>query len=254
MANSIGFGGGGSPSSGRFFTGTSEIFTPSMFTYPTGNLNLDGARPVVNAGVSLNGSFSGGITGQGADTSGKVFVTSNGTRTNVTGYIGNGFSMFSSPNVGTFNGGFQGTFFWYTVATAPGSISLSKTGRNITVTATGSGSNGGEPISSYQVQYRTSSDNVTFGSWGNTQTLSSLSYTYSSLTPALWYQFRVFANNPAGASAGTVSSSTFVSAGGRRWNGSAWNPNDTAKRWNGSAWVDLSIARRWNGSAWIDLT
>ena len=124
MANSISFGAGGSPSSGRSFFGASIIYTYGMFTYPTGNLNLAGSRPVVNGGVSLNGSFSGGITGQGADTSGNVFVTSNGTQTNVTGYIGNGFTMVA-PGVASFNGGFQGTFSWYTVATAPGSIALS---------------------------------------------------------------------------------------------------------------------------------
>lgn len=253
MAFSIGFGGGGSPSSGRFFIGASVIYTYAMFTYPTGNLNLAGSRPVVNGGVSLNGSFSGGITGTGADTSGNVFVTSNGTQTNVTGYIGNGFTMVA-PGVASFNGGFQGTFFWYTVATAPGSISLSKTGRNVTVTATGSSSNGGENISSYQVQYRTSSDNSSWGAWGNTQTLSSLSYTYTGLTAALYYQFRVYANNPAGSSAATTSSSLFVSAGGRRWDGSTFTPTTVSKRWDGSSWVDLTVAKRWSGSAWVDLT
>jgi hypothetical protein len=253
MAFSIGFGAGGSPSSGRFFTGASIIYTYGMFTYPTGNLNIDGARPVVNAGISLNGSFSGGETGRGADTSGNVFITSNGTRTNVTGYIGNGFTMVA-PGVASFNGGFQGTFFWYTVPTAPGSIALSKTGRNVTVTATGSSSDGGEGISSYQVQYRTSSDGMTYGAWGNTQTLSSLSYTYTNLTPALFYQFRVYANNPAGSSAATTSSALFVSAGGRRWDGTAWVASTTSKRWNGSAWVDLTVAKRWNGTAWVDLS
>jgi hypothetical protein len=131
---------------------------------------------------------------------------------------------------------------------------LSKTGRNVTVTATGSSSNGGESISSYQVQYRTSSDGVTYGAYGSTQTLSSLSHTYNNLTPALFYQFRVYANNPAGASAATVSSPLFVSAGGRRWDGSNWVASTTSKRWNGSAWVDLTVAKRWNGSAWVDLS
>jgi hypothetical protein len=253
MAFSIGFGAGGSPSSGRSITGATSIYTYGMFTYPTGNLNLDGARPVVNGGVSLNGSFGGGFTGAGADTSGNVFITSTGAFTTLTGYPGNGFNMVASTGF-TWSGGFQGTFFWYTVATAPGSISLNKVGRNVTVTATGSSSNGGEGISSYRVQYRTSTDGVTFGAWGNTQTLSSLSYTYTNLTPALFYQFRVYAVNPAGNSAARTSSNLFVSAGGRRWNGTAWVASTTSKRWNGSAWVDLTVAKRWSGSAWVDLS
>jgi len=253
MAFSIGFGAGGSPSSGRSITGATSIYTYGMFTYPTGNLNLDGARPVVNAGVSLNGSFGGGFTGAGADTSGNVFITSTGAFTTLTGYPGNGFNMVASTGF-TWSGGFQGTFFWYTVATAPGSIALNKVGRNVTVTATGSSSNGGEGISSYRVQYRTSVNGTTFGAWGNTQTLSSLSYTYTNLTPALFYQFRVYAVNPAGNSAARTSSNLFVSAGGKRWDGSAWVASTTSKRWNGSAWVDLTVAKRWSGSAWVDLS
>lgn len=253
MAYSIGFGAGGSPSSGRSVSGASVVYTYGMFTYPTGNLNIDGNRPVVNAGVSLNGLFGGGYTGAGVDGSGNVYITSNGSYTTLTGYIGNGFTMVA-PGIYTWNGGFQGTFYWYTVATAPGSIALSKTGRNVTVTATGSSSDGGEGISSYQVQYRTSADNSTWGAWGNTQTLTSLSYTYSSLTAATYYQFRVFANNAAGASAATVSASLFVSAGGRRWDGALFVPTTVSKRWDGSGWVDLTVAKRWSGSAWVDLS
>jgi hypothetical protein len=253
MAFSIGFGAGGSPSSGRFFIGASIIYTYGMFTYPTGNLNIDGTRPVIQAGLSLNGSFSGGVTGSGVDTSGNVFVTSNGSQTNVTGYIGNGFSMVA--NTGTsFSGGFQGTFSWYTVATIPQAVETFKTGRNITVAIAGSASDGGEPISSYSVQYRTSTDNSTWGVWGDTGDISSGSFTYNNLTPALFYQFRVYANNPAGSSEARIAPSVFVSAGGRRWNGSDWVASTTSKRWDGSAWVDLTVAKRWNGSAWVDLS
>jgi hypothetical protein len=101
------------------------------------------------------------------------------------------------------------------------------------------------------VQYRTSTDGVTYGSYGNTQDISSGTYAYNNLTPALFYQFRTYANNPAGASAATVSSPLFVSAGGRRWDGTAWVASTTSKRWNGSAWVDLTVAKRWNGTAWV---
>lgn len=254
MVNTISFGAGGSPSSGRSVTGADKIFTPGMFAYPTGNLNLAGSRPVVQAGLTINGAISGGATGTGVTTSGEVFVNSNRSQTFFVGYIGNGFSQFTSPNVFTFTGGFQGTFSWYTVATAPASITVARTGRNVLVTATASASNGGNAISSYRAEFRSSSDGVTFGAFGNTQTLSSFQYTYTNLTPALFYEFRVFAVNEAGSSAATVSSALFVPAGGKRWDGSAWVATSLAKRWDGSEWVDIQTAKRWDGSAWVDLS
>ena len=253
MANTIDFGAGGSPSSGRSVTGATYIHSDAMFTYPTGNFNLAGSRVVVNGGVTLNGSFGGGITGQGATTAGNVYITSDGSYTTLTGYIGNGFDMVAD-GVTTWSGGFQGTFSWTTVATAPASITATRSGRSVAITATASASNGGATITSYQVQYRTSTDNSTWGAWGSTQTLSSLAYTYNNLTPALYYQVRVYAVNSAGSSAGTSSASVFVAAGGKRWTGTTWTPTTIAKRWNGSAWVDLTIAKRWNGSAWVDLS
>lgn len=254
MSYSIGFGAGGSPSSGRAVSGATYIYTPAMFTYPTGNTNLAGSNVVVNAGVTLNGSFGGGYTGAGANTAGEVFITSDGSFTTLTGYPGNGFTMYTSPNIITWNGGFQGTFYWYTVPTAPASVSASRVGRNVTVTRGSSSSDGGEPISSYTVQIRSSTNNSSWGAWGNPQNITSGSYAYNNLTPALYYQFRVYANNAAGLSAATASASVFVPAGGKRWTGSAWQSASTGKRWNGSAWVDLATAKRWNGSAWVDLS
>lgn len=253
MAFSIGFGSGGSPSSGRSITGATSVYTYGMFTYPTGNINLSGSRVVINAGVSLNGSFGGGFTGAGADTSGNVFITSSGAFTTLTGYPGNGFNMVASTGF-TWNGGFQGTFFWYTVAAPPLACNVSKVNRDVTVTTTPSTDQGGESVDSYGIQYRSSSDGgLSWSAWGNTQTTGG-SYTYSNLTPGLTYQFRNYGNNAAGSSAATVSSNVFISAGGRRWDGSTWTPTTTSKRWNGSSWVDLTISKRWNGSAWVDLS
>lgn len=256
MAYSLIFGGGGSPSSGRSVTGASWIRTYSMFDWPTGNINLDNNYVVANNGVTLSQTPSGGATEWGAykdGTKGTVYVNSNGATTYFQGFIGNGFTMYASTGF-SWNGGFQGTFYWSTVPTAPGTISLSRTGRNVTVSTSASGSDGGQGITSYQVQYRTSTDNSSWGAWGNTQTLSSYSYTYNNLTAALYYQFRVFANNSNGASASPTFQSVFVPAGGKRWNGSAWVSASTGKRWNGSSWVDLTVAKRWSGSAWVDLS
>lgn len=142
------------------------------------------------------------------------------------------------------------------VPSAPASLSYVKTGRNVALTATASATNGGGTISSYSVQYRTSSDGgSTWGSWGNTQTMTSLGYTYSLLTPALTYDFRVYSTNETGNSLPTsIAAPFFVAAGGKRWNGTSFIPTQTAKRWSGTAWVDITIAKRWNGTSWVDLS
>jgi hypothetical protein len=81
-----------------------------------------------------------------------------------------------------------------------------------------------------------------------------LTYTYTNLTPALTYLFRVFATNSIGSSDFTESSGVFVPAGGKRWDGSAWTAAAVGRRWDGSAWVDLTVAKRWDGSSWGDLS
>jgi len=142
------------------------------------------------------------------------------------------------------------------VPTAPASLTYVKTGRNVALTATASSSAGGGTISSYSVQYRTSSDGgSSWGSWGNTQTMTSLQYTYSLLPPALTYDFRVYSTNEVGNSPTTsIATPFFVAAGGKRWNGTAFVATQTAKRWNGTSWIDLTTAKRWNGSSWVDLS
>lgn len=142
------------------------------------------------------------------------------------------------------------------IPTAPASLSYSKTGRNVTLTAGASSSAGGGTISSYSVQYRTSSDGgSTWGTWGNTQTMTNLSYTYSLLPPALTYDFRVYSTNQTGSSATTsITTPFFVAAGGKRWDGLAFIPTQTAKRRASGSWVDITIAKRWNGTTWADLS
>jgi hypothetical protein len=131
------------------------------------------------------------------------------------------------------------------VPTAPASISVSRTGRNVTVT---SGSSTGSGITGYQVQFNDGSG------WSTAVSMVSQSHTYTNLDGAKTYQFRVFATNAIGDSAYTTSDSLFVPAGGKRYNGSAFVDTTTAKRWDGSAWVELTTAKRWSGSAWIDLS
>jgi hypothetical protein len=130
---------------------------------------------------------------------------------------------------------------------APATITATRTGRNVAVTA---GNATGDTITGYFVQYSTNSGST----WSTAETMTSQAYTYNSLTPGLTYLFRVYAASASGNSGKTVSAGVFVSAGGKRWTGSAWDYGVTAKRWDGSAWVDLTTAKRWNGTSWVDLS
>jgi hypothetical protein len=53
--------------------------------------------------------------------------------------------------------------------------------------------------------------------WSSPQDISSLTYTYTNLTPGQSYTFRAYATNSTGASATQASSSVFVSAYGKRY-------------------------------------
>jgi hypothetical protein len=252
MPNSFGFGSGGTSNNGASFTGAAWVRTYAGTA--TGNANLAGTTVTNYKSLTINGTYSNCYPSYSG---GYAYLYNNGGTMYFSRYQGNGGTVEEAPSgaVGWTNGSLQGTVYWSTVPTTPASISLAKTGRQVVVSITGSSSNGGETITSYSVQYRTSSDGgSTWGSWGGTQTISGSSTTYNNLTPALTYQFRTYANNSEGSSAARSSSNVFVSSGGKRWSGSAWVATATAKRWSGSAWVDLTVAKRWNGSSWVDLS
>jgi hypothetical protein len=145
------------------------------------------------------------------------------------------------------SGGWSATTTIAGLPTAPASISTSRTGRNVTVT---SGSSTGTGITSYSVQYSTNDGST----WSSAVTMVSQTHTYASLTAGQTYLFRTYSTNSIGNSATTVSSSVFVPAGGRRFDGSTFTPTATAKRWDGSAWVDITTAKRWTGTTWGDLS
>jgi hypothetical protein len=133
------------------------------------------------------------------------------------------------------------------IPTAPASITATRTNKNVAVVA---GNATGTGITGYWAQA-----SINAGvDWTTPVAMTSQAYTYTNLTPGQTYIFRVYATNSIGNSAYTTSGSVFIPAGGKRWDGSAWNSTATAKRWDGSAWVDLSTAKRWNGSAWVDLS
>jgi chitodextrinase len=143
--------------------------------------------------------------------------------------------------------------------TPPGSISVLRNSRNVTVTITASASNGGATIQSYTVQRRSSSDNgVTFGPWEDNQDISSFTFTYQNLAPSLTYQFRAFATNSSGDSGTVNSSNVFIPAGGKRFDAATQQflPTAIARRFdsNSSQWIDISTAKRFDGNSWQDLS
>lgn len=148
------------------------------------------------------------------------------------------------------NGAWSPTGTSFGVPSAPASVTTSRTARSVTVTVGASATNGGTAITNYYVQYSTDSGST----WSTAQVVSGGLYTYNNLTPALTYVFRAYSTNAVGSSATTSSSSLFVPAGGKRYDGTSFTSTTVAKRWSGSAWVDLTTAKRWNGSAWVDLS
>lgn len=156
------------------------------------------------------------------------------------------------------------------VPSAPGTPTVSlKVGRTLTINST-RGSNGyGNTVSEYRIQLSTDGGTTWKGWDNNTKAFtanntynvldSSGDFTYTLLTPALTYQWRVYGVNTVVTAGATpeysqLSQPTFVGAGGKRWTGTAWEPTSTSKRWDGTAWVDFTTAKRWNGTAWADLT
>jgi hypothetical protein len=237
---------------------------------PTARTDRDGNAPIrvtsVYAGYSSIDAYWR-IVYRGVETGGPYLFSASGSSFQIRQYVNASGQMNFGRNTGVAgtvydaadglpfaSGALSYSLDYQTVATAPATASAAVSGRSVTVTRGTSSDAGGGTISSYRVQYRTSTDNSTWGAWGNEQTFSGTTSTYSGLTAALYYQFRVYAVNEVGNSVGTSTASVFVSGGGKRWNGSAWVATATAKRWNGSAWADLTIAKRWNGTAWVDLS
>lgn len=144
---------------------------------------------------------------------------------------------------------------------APTTVSIAlNADKSITVTSNAVSSPAG--TATYYISSRSSSNGgSTWGSWSSYTTIPSnaRTYTYSagSLTYGLTYQFRMYASNSDGSSAATTSNSpstVFLPAGGKRFDGSTWNPTGTAKRFDGTNWNTLTVAKRFNGTSWVDMT
>jgi hypothetical protein len=264
-----------------FFTDASAYVHTNGIAMPTGNLQLDSSTLKPIKVYTINAGYQSGGTGlyqtivyRSVTTAGPQLFTDSGStfefRLGKTGggtmYYGrdsssSGRNVYFNAGTGTIdwaNASLAGTLTYAFVPFAPASLAAVQTARSVALTttaATGTGFDGYATISAYKVEYRTSTDGTTWGTWGNTQTMTSLAYTYSNLAPATYYQFRTYAVNDVGNSAATVNATTFyVSAGGRVYNGSAWAPVSTFKVYNGTTWVDVTTARVYDGTIWKDIT
>ena len=142
----------------------------------------------------------------------------------------------------------------------------SKIGRTLTINSARGSNDYGNTIIEYRIQLSTD-NGVTWKGWNNTTKSfittgnnwnvldSSGNFVYSLLTPALTYKWRVYAVNSIGTGdIATMSSGTFVGAGGKRFDGSSFQPTSTSKRYDGNNWVDFTTAKRYDGNSWVDLT
>lgn len=140
----------------------------------------------------------------------------------------------------------------------PSAPSCSYSGKNVTIVS-GAPSANSLPITRYD--YRWSTDNAT---WTNVSPLNTGAPTSTTSSPVFaatggqtyYFQTRAVSTSSYGWGTGAWSASTslFVPAGGKRWNGSTWISTNTVMRWNGASWVQVVTAKRWTGSAWADLS
>lgn len=217
------------PTLTRNSAGTTVTITSAVATSPVTPSSYD-------AQWSYDGATWTTLTNIGTDLAIDVTATSTATvyaQTRAISSEGTGPWSASSSIVG--------------IPTAPSSISVTRNGRSLTITA---GSSSGTGITGYFVQYSTDDGS----NWSSAQAMTGLTYSYVNLTPALTYIVRVYSVNSIGPSGYTTAAGVFVPAGGKRWDGTTWLPSSTGKRWDGSAWVDLQTAKRWDGSAWTDLS
>lgn len=239
-------------------------------------VNLDGKYAIKVAGIlpdrlagpaavyivyggSLYGSGSTILSSTNPSTSCSVrIVNTGGTR--VEFYrINSGTPVRLYTPAGALNfswgGSLSGYWAYYTVPSAPASITATLSGTSVAVSCNASASDGGNAITSYAVQRRESTNNSTWGAWTATTTMTNRAYTYTNLTPGKYYQFRTYAINGAGNSSAATSSSVFIAAM-TRYNGTSFSVLDNLKRYDGSAWQNITQVKRWNGTSWvsIDLT
>lgn len=225
---------------------TSHYGYASYWTVRIGGQNFFGTGPA-NMGTSSSWDFGATAT---------FDHDSNGWRGNVTTRIEVGITNRFS---GAVDGVTHTPIDYDRSPAAPTTVTPAlNLDKSITVTSNAVSSPAG--TATYYVGYRASSDlGATWGGWSSYTTIpaNARTYTYAAgtLTYGLTYQFRMYASNSDGSSAATSTTvNTFLPAGGKRFDGSAWNPTSIAKRFDGTNWNTLTIAKRHNGTGWVDLS
>lgn len=261
MAFQTEWGGAPNNNNGYFGYTNAYVYTPGL-AFPTGNVDSSGLSRVYVEGVGID-YYSGGsgisarILKDGVRaTSG--WWNSGGTcqlelfHSSGTTYFGRntgaGNTVYLSADGTTWAGTLCGYINWSTVPTAVRSLSATRTGRSVSVNFSGPASNGGSGITDYVVQY--SKDG---GAYTGTRYNVDGSEVFDGLAPGD-YIFRVYARNARGNSAISYTGTITVPAGGKRYDGSAFNVTEIAKRFDGSNFIDLSTAKRLDGSSWVDLS
>lgn len=204
--NITSFTGPSAPSAGPTLTRTSPFTTIGITSAtPTSNGSLAPTQYDFDYNTD-NSTWGNNITSMGGTTVGSKTLLSS-----TTGYYFRTRAVSNTSNSwGT--GAWSASTFRAGVPSAPATISTSRSGLSVTVTITASATDGGATVSAYTVERST--DGVT---WSSPQDISSLTYTYTNLTPGQSYTFRAYATNSTGASATQASSSVFVSAYGKRY-------------------------------------
>lgn len=168
-----------------------------------------------------------------------------------------GFSVSFPTGIGTGSASSTINLYDFTrLPTAPATVTAVKSGSNVVVTSSDGSTYEGLPLSGYYVSYASSSNGgSTWSNWSAESTMTSQSYTYVNPTPGLTYKYRVRVNNSEGYSGYRESSTLFLTAGGKRYDGGQFVLTSTAaKRFNGSSFNSFTIAKRFDGSNWVNLS
>lgn len=213
----------------------------------TVNLNVNGNTGSWNIGTQ---SYSGA----GARLVVSGFDTWVGHDAN--GYLGGiGFSTsastggWGSASAGSSLGGFSD----YdrkpsTPASCTATLNADKT---ITVNAGNVTSLAGTPT--FYVQYAASTDGgATYGAWTAQNTMSSQAFTYSGLTPGVYYKFRVWATNSDGTGASIESTALLLPSGIKIKSGGVLVNARTFKIKTPSGWQDVRTFKIKTSSGWVN--
>lgn len=271
MASSASFGGSVNSTTGWTEWVPVTEYRSAAGSFPAGNARLDGSADNIylhSVSIAYSGSgysssslndgirnSSGGAWMRGGNAyqanlnkggSGRMYVHRNS---------GAGGTIYNTRDANTRAGSLCGSYNWSTAPSAPVTISPSIEGRVATVSFGASANGGNETITGYTVQSRYSTDDSSWGAWGDDQASSGSAVEFTDLEVG-FYQFRVYASNYLTAGAATASSSFEVKSGGKRHTGGGtYVDTATFKRHTGGGtYVDVAaVKRHTGGGTYVDV-